>query len=205
MFNRLKASPVYEFVLPAYGMYDVVRWYAFGKRLPVPHLVKQKMIRECALKYGLKNMVETGTYLGNMAAAMASVFEKIITIELDPMLCKRARKKFSNLKNIEVVEGDSGKVLPWVAKKIGGPTLFWLDAHYSGGITSMGKTDSPIEEELAVILNRKVKKDIILIDDANAFVGKFGYPTIGKLRKIVKEKWKNASVVVSNNIISIIV
>ena len=47
------------------------------------------------------------------------------------------------------------------------PTIFFLDAHYSGGETAGSDIDNgcPILRELEVIANRNVAGDIIFIDD----------------------------------------
>jgi hypothetical protein len=63
--------------------------------------------------------------------------------------------------------------------------LFWLDGHYSGGITAKGPLDTPIVKELDSILNHSVTGHVILIDDARCFVGENDYPTIDELREIL--------------------
>ena len=44
----------------------------------------------------------------------------------------------------EILQGDSTDVLPEVVEKMDEPTLFWLDGHYSGGITASGEQETPI-------------------------------------------------------------
>ena len=57
------------------------------------------------------------------------------------------------MKNVELLHGDSGTELGNVMNKINQPALFWLDGHYSAGVTAKGDKDTPIYEELVCILN----------------------------------------------------
>src|SRR3989344_2157157 len=101
MLEKLKTSSIYELILPFYNYFEVLAWLKRGKTLPTPHLLKQKLIRSLVNEFDLRTMVETGTYLGNMTSATAKVFRKIITIELDHVLYKRAKRKFKDAKHIK--------------------------------------------------------------------------------------------------------
>ena len=68
-------------------------------------------------------------------------------------------------------------------KRIKEPWLFWLDAHYSGGITTTGNKNSPIIEEINTILKQPIKNHVILIDDAQMFVEKDGYQELSELKE----------------------
>ena len=201
MLEKLKTSSIYELILPFYNYFEVLAWLKRGKTLPTPHLLKQKLIRSLVNEFDLRTMVETGTYLGNMTSATAKVFRKIITIELDHVLYKRAKRKFKDAKHIKVIEGDSSLVIKKVLPKITAPTLFWLDAHYSGGITSKGKKESPVVSELRAILSHPVKKHVILMDDANLFTGKGGYPALSELIKKIKKHTRYSLKVVNNIVV----
>jgi protein-L-isoaspartate O-methyltransferase len=67
--------------------------------------------------------VETGTSMGDMVEAQNKRFRKIITIELSIELFKKAKKRFVNDKNVVIVQGDSGQVLPEVLKEIDEPAI----------------------------------------------------------------------------------
>jgi hypothetical protein len=170
----------------------------------MPHYGKQKTLLEYANNYELKIMVETGTYQGDMVYAMQPYFEKIYSIELGNDLYKKAQKRLSKYKNVQLIEGHSGKLLPEIIKNINQPCLFWLDAHYSGGKTSKYDSDPPILQELTSIFEHPyINKHVILIDDARCFTGANGYPSIDVLKKYILCKCPDWNVEVKDDIIRI--
>ena len=74
-----------------------------------------------------------------MIAALKTDFELLYSIELDGKLFLRAQKKFKKVNNIRLIFGDSGGKSKEVMALIDRPTLFYLDGHYSGGITAKGE------------------------------------------------------------------
>jgi hypothetical protein len=172
-----------------------------GCPLPPPHIIKQNAIKEYQEKYGYTTLIETGTYLGNMVEAQKTRFKKIISIELGVELYEKAKERFKKDQNITLMQGDSGKVLPLIIKDLNEPAIFWLDGHYSSGITAKGDKICPIFEELDSIFNNKPLNHVLLIDDARLFVDEDDYPTIEKLTKYVKNKNNNYQVEVKDDII----
>lgn len=201
IFELLKLTTFYEIILPFAQKMELNNWYRRGRIPPTPQAVKQNLIRDLAQKYSLDTFVETGTYLGSTTDAVKNIFNKIFTIELDKVLFKRASQKFEIFKNITVFQGDSAKVLPKVLKKIKNPAIFWLDAHYSKGITTKGAKETPIWEELTAILGHKIKYHVLLIDDADAFTGKNDYPKITKINKIISKHNYNSLKIYHNIIV----
>lgn len=149
---------------------------------------KQEVLKNFQERFALKILVETGTYLGETVHALKNRFEKMYSIELGHDLYQNAKTRFANESHIKICEGDSGKILPKIIQEIHEPCLFWLDAHYSGGITARGVIDTPIAKELDAVFNHPVKNHVILIDDARYFTGKDGYPTLPELEKYVSSK-----------------
>ncbi len=182
---------------------EIVEWVESNKILPTPPIIKQEVIKLYAKKYSVETLVETGTYFGNTVEECKDSFQKIITIELDNSLYARAKKRFRNDDRVEVLHGDSAILLSEILRRIDGKVLFWLDAHYSGGITAFGKKQTPILEELSAIFSSKLKKPIILIDDANDFTGKEEYPTLNELRNFLRKKHPTFGCIVQNGIIRI--
>ena len=179
----------------------IATWKHNGCPLPPPHIIKQNAIKEYQEKYGYTTLIETGTYLGNMVEAQKTRFKKIISIEPGVELYEKAKERFKKDQNITLMQGDSGKVLPLIIKDLNEPAIFWLDGHYSSGITAKGDKICPIFEELDSIFNNKPLNHVLLIDDARLFVDEDDYPTIEKLTKYVKNKNNNYQVEVKDDII----
>jgi hypothetical protein len=160
-------------------------WEAAGRPVPPPPEVKQDILRRYATQFGLRTFVETGTFFGDSTAAVAPHVERAVTIELSPELAARARQRFAGDSKIEVLEGDSGRLLPEILAELREPALFWLDGHYSAGITARGDEDTPVRRELRAILDHDVKSHVILIDDARDFAGGT-YPTVAEVEEMVR-------------------
>ena len=169
-----------------------------------PHnYLKQKIVKNYAKKFRLKVLIETGTCIGEMLYATRKNFERAYSIELDKYLHKIAKERLAKFKHIVLYRGDSSKVLPKILAKINKPCLFWLDAHYSGGITAKTSLETPIMIELKQILNHSNLNHVILIDDAANFVGENDYPTLDEVREFISNKRPNWSVHVNYDIIRI--
>ncbi len=177
---------IYKTLLWIY--YTVVAHFLTLLKTPSSSLEKRKFVSKYSGNNMINNFVETGTYLGEMIDEVKNKFNKIYSIEINKKLYLRAKKRFKKYKHIQITAGDSSKKLPRIVKNLKGTSIFWLDAHYSGGITSMGETKTPIEKELKIILNKWIKGSVILIDDARLFVGKKSYPKIDTIKKITSVK-----------------
>lgn len=180
-------------------------WNKNGCPVPPPHLVKQKIITEFQERYNYEVLVETGTYKGDMVEAQKKIFNKVFSIELGDDLYRKAKKRFKNDRNVEILQGDSGKVLPELIKSINKPAIFWLDGHYSGGETAKGNTDCPIFQELDAIFRGHNLNHILLIDDARLFNGEGDYPTVEKLTNFVKNHNENYQLDVKHDIIRYVI
>ena len=183
---------------------DIENWLARGKPIPTPHIVKEEAVRYYAEKYALNTLIETGTYLGDMISAMKDIFKKIVSIELSSELYLQAKSKFWKMSNVEIIQGDSGKVFPAILPQIEEPCLFWLDGHYSAGITAKGQLETPIIEELQAIFHHPQKESyVILIDDARCFTGENDYPDMPHIRQLANQYLPNHQVEIKHDIIMI--
>jgi hypothetical protein len=153
----------------------VLRWLAQHRP---EHLRKQRLIRRYAKGYNLQTFIETGTYKGDMVNAMRNVFYSLVSIELDHGLALEARRRFTYNRNVLILEGDSAIRLSDAMTYAPMPALFWLDGHYSGGVTATGATHTPVMAELAQILENPPYGSVILIDDAHNFDGQGDYPSV---------------------------
>lgn len=170
-------------------------------KFPLPNEHKQLVVQQFGQKGGFQTFIETGTYLGLMVHAQLKNFSRIYSIELDKKLFEQAKEKFSSNHHVTILHGDSGDVLYKLMKDINEPAMFWLDGHYSGGITAKGEKECPILNELDAILNAKPFEHLLLIDDARLFTGDNDYPTIEELRNIIKQKLPASSIQVKYDMI----
>ena len=184
---------------------ELKAWEKNGQPIPPPALYKKSLLNFYAQKYSLNIFIETGTFWGSTVWAMRNKFKKIYSIELSQKLHEYNKKFFSYYKNVEILRGDSGKILPELLAKINQPCLFWLDAHYSGqGNSSVkGDLETPIIQELQAILSHGVKNHIVLIDDAREFTGANDYPTLKNLESFIKTNRQNLNFEVTDDIIRI--
>ena len=181
----------------------VLLWKLRGCPVPAPHAVKQMINKHYAAKFKPHIFIETGTYMGEMIDAVEGHFSKIISIEFDPKLAGRAQEKYSSAPHVTILQGDSGKLLPELLAKINEPCLFWLDAHYSSGVTGHADSETPIMKEIRAILDHSCPEHVILIDDAREFTGNKNYPTLAALRQLVQQRRKEWQMTVEADIIRI--
>ena len=158
-----------------------------GWSSPLPPLLKRSFLHGIAKKEGMAVFVETGTYLGDTSWWLKGVFPRIHTIEIDPFLCAAARRRFSRFPHVNVHLGDSSTVLPSITAGISQPALYWLDGHYSAGITGSGPLECPVMAELDAIYKLSTAPFMIVIDDARCFGHDPAYPSMTDFRKRIAE------------------
>jgi hypothetical protein len=164
----------------------LLAWRLAGRPAPPPHLVKQRAIRACAARCRLPILVETGTYRGDMVAAVKDCFERVYSIELGKDLHRLAQERFAGDPRVRILQGDSGEVLRGLLPQIDRPALFWLDSHYSDADTARSGLITPIRRELEHILAHPLAgRHVIVIDDARLFRGEDDYPTLAELRALL--------------------
>ncbi|NBQ69232.1 MAG: hypothetical protein EBU46_10505 [Nitrosomonadaceae bacterium] len=125
--------------------------------------IQQMMILPC------DEFVETGTYLGETTEVAAQLFSRVTSIELSPALAEAAAKRLSVYPQVQIIEGDSAAHLPRICRELGRPTFFWLDGHWSCGITARGSVDVPLLAEINAIVQGCAPSCIIVVDDARLF------------------------------------
>jgi hypothetical protein len=183
---------------------SVLSWLRKGCGEFAPPPIKQMVILSYLKRFRIHNFIETGTYLGDTLAAIASNREiECQSIELSVEYFEAAKKRFVNYSNVNLIQGDSSVVLAKLIKNVNSPTLFWLDGHYSGGDTARGYLHTPIKKELEAIFESTVKDHVILIDDARYFNGTNDYPNIDEILNFIR-RCGNHNVEVSTDIIRLI-
>jgi hypothetical protein len=194
---------------PFYGLYKVAGhypdywyWKLRGEPVRSPHLVKQRTVREYADRFGLRVLVEAGTYYGEMVAAMRNRFDEIYSVEYDHALAVRAQKKFSRSPHIHILEGDSQIAVPEIVRSLKQPALFWLDAGYYGWAGLQGDRQR-LTTELDAILRDGRFRHVILMDDARGLNGQNGAPTVPQLKQRIGAVFPGHSVEVKHDILRI--
>jgi hypothetical protein len=193
---------------PVYGAYKAVGhypdywyWILRGRPQRSPHLLKQKVVREYGERFGLKTLVETGTYYGEMVAAMKRRFERIYSIEFVPELAERAQNKFAGEPHIRIFCGDSRVVMPEVLALLSGPALFWLDAGYYGWVGKQGDQQR-LSAELDMVLSHPFSH-IVLLDDARGLTGRDGIPSVRDVKEHIEAKFPTRTVDVLHDIMRV--
>lgn len=143
----------------------VLRKYA----VPSPALIKRSVLLRLGTPGGV--WVETGTFMGDTTALLALDAKEVYTIEPDKALFDKAVARFNDDSHVHVIHGLSEEAFPSLLPTLSGAVNFWLDGHFSGGITHQGPTDCPVREELLNIENNlgRYEKIVVLIDDVRCF------------------------------------
>ena len=149
------------------------------------------VIKSLAIKHRITVFVETGTFIGNTLIGLKDSFDQLFSIELDRGIYRLAKERLKNFEHIQIFYGDSSKVLPEILRDLKTPALFWLDAHYSSGVTAKGDLQTPIMHELKAIFSHSNKQHCILIDDVKDFNGLNDYPEVNKLLFFIKKEAGN--------------
>jgi hypothetical protein len=135
---------------------------------------KHALLLDFATRFGLSTFIETGTCDGHCTRFASQHFKQVYSIELGDFYYNKAVETFKNDKNVTLIHGDSGAQLWELLSRIpDSPTLFYLDAHFSGGQTVKGPYagmwHDPLEPELKAILDKNLKQCIIVVDDMQDF------------------------------------
>ena len=203
IIQSLKDNIKRTFIHETWLTFKKGKWEKDGRPIPPPLAVKSKIIKEYARRFSTGILIETGTYRGDMVSSMNSVFSQIYSIELNYDFYQKAKQRFAKYSHICIMHGNSSEILPRILSSINKPCLFWLDAHYSGGITAKAELDTPIMSELKHIFSHQIKNHVILIDDAREFTGLNDYPTIESLKDFVHQNYSDHVFKVADDIIRI--
>jgi hypothetical protein len=195
--------------MPFYSAYKSLShypdyWYWKLRRHPVrsPHLLKQRTVIEYATKFGLRTLVETGTYYGEMVAAVRNHFDRVYSVEYDPVLARQATRRFERDSRIRILEGDSAVVLPKLLTSLARPALFWLDAGYWGW-EQLKRDPERLSAEVEAILGHSVKGHVILMDDARMLNGHKGAPTFAEFQARVAARFPDRAIELRYDIVRI--
>ena len=165
---------------------------------------KFNLLNTLYVRFGCQSFVETGTFEAAMTVRMSSVSNVVRSIEISEILYERSLNNVAAQaanRNIKLHCGDSVHVLPSILADddIQRP-LVWLDAHFSGGFTMMGASETPILTELHIV-SQCNKLCVVAIDDLRCFNGTHDYPTVEFLKRTILALWKNVSINTNDDIL----
>jgi hypothetical protein len=148
---------------------EIREWLSRRYESPSPSIIKRQVLKRIGVSDA--TWVETGTFLGDTANFLAKNSKIVYTIEPDASLFEMAMIRFKKNNSVIPIHGLSEDIFPELLPKLKGKINFWLDGHYSGGLTHKGPKDCPLKEELLAIENNISNYDyvIILIDDVRCF------------------------------------
>ena len=113
-------------------------------------------IESLITRFGIKRVVETGSYYGWSTKVFASLVESVDSIEIEPNYLEEAKKHLEGITNVNLHLGDSVAVMNEIVSENEKNILFFLDAHW--------QEHWPILNELEVIKNKKLKPVICIHD-----------------------------------------
>jgi hypothetical protein len=172
-----RVSPVRRFATLIHG-------FLLNRSQTTPH-AKRTLIRDLLREHPRSIAIETGTYLGDTTLLLSKKCRSVTSIEFSPELARKARERFRRSDGVVIVEGDSGQCLADILSPQVDDVFFWLDAHYSAGITSGLPNLAPLAQEIEVIANWSTGKQFtIAIDDAHE-LGSIGYPSEEEVRSLI--------------------
>jgi len=139
-------------------------------------------VKELIKNYGVRTVVETGTWQGEGALGFSSLMDNVYTIEINLDYFKESQENIKRAgynqlgvtsiyvkgtKKITFLLGNSPEVMESIIEWLEEPILFFLDAHWL--------EYWPLLDELKVI--RRRPNSLIIIDDFKVPGKPFGYDT----------------------------
>ena len=96
--------------------------------------------------------IETRTYLGDTSIALSRKSPKVVTLEPSQVLFEFSSSRLKARKDIHCLLGPSEEQLTKALELVSNNANIWLDGHYSGDVTHLGASESPLFFELKTIL-----------------------------------------------------
>jgi hypothetical protein len=183
--EKIHVSPLGPALRSVTSRFLAPMWILRGRPAPAPPHRKRQIVNGYAKRSEVTAFVETGTFRGDTLAVVSRSVPASISIELDERLARLARQRFARRSGVSIRHADSAAELPSVVGNLDGPALFWLDGHFSDGVTALGDQVTPIEDELVAVLGPDRPDHVVLIDDARLFTGTGGYPSLERIETLV--------------------
>jgi hypothetical protein len=186
---RLRRSPLSKWIIDLKTWIEHLRWKFSGDGRQAPSAVaKRRIILDMLLSCNLRTVVETGTFLGDTTHFLSSRGYHVLSVEIDPQLATLARARFNRDENVQIIEGDSGKLMPGLIAELDQPALFYLDGHYSGSGTGKGEHETSVVKEVEAILAGARDRSFVIIDDARCFGLLPDYPVLAEFLTLLRNR-----------------
>ena len=147
--------------------------------------------------------VETGTAYGQSIDSIYQYFEKIFTVEISEKLYEWLTPQIGHWTNVQRVLGDSLIEIPKYLNSLTKEdhVFFWLDAHWSQGLSSKNHLDVPLLEECSIIdTEYQANLGLVIIDDVRLFETDDAEDWSGISKKNIIETFKNFEILVTEEI-----
>lgn len=147
--------------------------------------------------------VETGTAYGQTLMQIYPYFNKIFTVEISEELWNWVNPHVKELTHVQHVLGDSLLEIPKFLKTLtkDDKVFFWLDAHWSQGLSSKNEYDVPLIQECVIIDNGYLADTaVIVIDDVRMFGTKGNEDWTDISIEAVKSSFKKFKILFSKEI-----
>lgn len=178
VLNNL-AQPVYD-GQPDFSLLTVKMQLSEGGFL------KETFLKKVREKFGVNVFIETGTYYGKTTREASALYDEVYSVELSSHLYNDCVNALASQPNVHLYNGESPEFLKNILSTIKGTPLFWLDAHYSSGVTAHGKKETPVVEEVEAIQKSGIKNGVVMIDDMRYFCTTYkSYPSLTEICNLV--------------------
>ena len=130
------------------------------------HYLEQKFL-EIRDKYGIKSVIETGTFYADTTKWLSDNFNKVYTCEVNKEYFQVGQEQLAGRTNVVSCLQDSRDFLIEALKQAEGPVLMFLDAHWG---------ENPLLREIEII-GQSGRNPIVAIHDFQVPGRSFGYDT----------------------------
>lgn len=134
-------------------------------------------------KYGVKTIIETGTYMADSTFEFEKMVDTVYTIEVNETYFYSAKRRAeANKSSVNFLLGSSPEAIKGICSSnlLKKPILFFLDAHWYGY--------NPLLDELKTIAECGLKDSIIVIHDFKVPGKDFGFDLFPDKREY---SWEN--------------
>jgi hypothetical protein len=153
------------------GLVDIrtAAMFATGRSCLPPQSAKRAHLLRLLKERRHTVFVESGTYLGDTVAFISKHADEVVSVELHDELWRRAAERFADVPNVEIQHGDALDLVPAIVAGLGAPPLIWLDGHYSGEGTAVGRENEPAAAILRSLGDVSPLGTTVVIDDLRLF------------------------------------